>query len=327
MQNMRLTKNNLWLFLIFVVITLSACQKDGVAQTSGVFGQMDLTPFATTTPTPTITATPVNAPTSTPQPTLTPTAQIYITKANDTMWTIAAKAGLTISELTAANPNVDPYTLTSGIQIIIPASSGASGTETAPTPTAIPVKIGSPQCTLSSTGGLYCFAIVENEQEYAIQNITAQFILTDTQSGDKLIQTGLLPLNNLAAGEKMPLFTYFQPPVFSSPTVALVLLSALPVNVEGSNYLRISISDSETKISDDGYSAFAQGKVALADAGNNASRFWIAAVAFDAQGNVVGIRRVEKESPLSSGNSAEFSVYVYSISGKIDHVDLFGEAK
>ena len=323
MKSGKITKT---LFFFGLTILLSACQTGAATQSVDFFSAGQLTSYATKTATPTITPTPVNAPTATPAPTLTPTPQVYVVKGNDTLWTIAAKAGITLQELEDANPGINAYALSDGMELILPAPKGQSGTLTASTPTAIPVVVHSTQCTPSLTGGLYCFALIENQQEFALQNLTAQFTLTDPKTGDKLIQVGLLPLNHLAAGQSLPLFTYFPPPVFSSPQVELQLLSALPVSAEDKNVFSVSISDPQITISQDGYSASVNGVASITTADAQASRFWIAAVAFDNTGNVVGIRQLDKKTALAAGVTADFTMYIYSIAGKIARVELYGEA-
>jgi LysM repeat protein len=326
MQIMKSAKKIGILSLILLICLLTACQNTQGQQATAPASEGELTPYYTATSSPTVTPTPVNAPTATPQPTLTPTPRSYITNSSDTMWSIAAKNGLTLPELQAANPDVDPYTITAGITLIIPAPSGTSGTPAVPTPTAVAVVIHSLQCTPSLTGGLYCFAVAENQQDFAIQNLVVQFILTDPVSGNKFIQEGLLPLNRLPSGKSLPLFTYFAPPVPAMPNIDIQILSALPVSSGDTKFIDIQIENEQTILSADGYSAEVKGSAKLLNPADSASRFWIAAVVYDAAGNVVGVRKLDDKVQLSGTGTQPFSVFVYSIAGKIDHVEVFGEA-
>lgn len=308
-------------------VLMAACQgNSNVKKSPTGYVAGELTPYFTATIAPSMTVTPIDAPTATPLPTLTPTPRTYVLKEKDTLWTIAAKNGLTVAELQAANPGLDPYDLKAGMTIIIPAPSSAQETEMVPSPTAVGVTIHSPECTPSLTGGLYCFAIAENQQGFDIENLVAQFILTDPDTGDRYIQEGLLPLNRLPSGVSLPLFTYFAPPVTGTPIVEVQLLSASPVPDSGDVFLDIEIVDLTTTISTDGYSASVTGTVKLVNTKKTASQFWVAAVAYDAQGKVVGVRKFNQQAELSKNASGDFSIYIYSIAGKIDHVDLFGEA-
>lgn len=323
---MKLGKRILVISGLLCAVLLVSCQGTPSQQAVSDFSSGELTPYYTITPSPTVTATPVNAPTATPMPTLTSTPQIYVAKDSDTMWSIAAKAGISIAELTAANPDVDPYLLKGGTTIIIPASSGTSGTQTVPTPTAIAVGLGTPHCTPSLTGGLYCFVTVQNDQGFDIQNLVVQFVLTDVETGDRFIQDGLLPLNRLTSGVSLPIFTYFAPPTPATPKIEIQVLSALPVSAAENKYLSVEIVSPQTTISGDGYSASVVGKIQLSNSSESASRYFLAAVAYDALGNVVAVRQLDRQSVLAGSDTQDFTLYVYSIAGKIDHVDVFGEA-
>jgi LysM repeat protein len=310
--------------LLLVCVLLNACQSTDQTQAGTIFNGDVLTPYLTDTATVTATSTPVNIATITAQPTITSTPQTYVIKGSETLWTIAAKAGLTLAEIEAANPGINAYSLTAGMKIVVPAPSGGTATtQSAPTPTAVAVLVYQPQCTPSLTGGLYCFASVENDQTFAVKNVAAQFILTDPQDGKIQVQPALLPLDHLLAGNSLPLFAYFPPPVFTSPQVQLQLLSALPDDATNSTYLSLKIVSSQATIAGDGLSAVVTGSVSVAAA---ASRFWVAAVAYDAEGDVVAVRQLDKKGNLSAGANADFTVYVYSVAGKIDHVTVYGEA-
>lgn len=326
MQNMRSMKLYKTLLLCSFTCILAACQSSQATQIVNLFGSEKLTPYTTATLTPTITPTPVNAPTATPLPTLTPTPYLYTVNGTDTLWTIAARNGITLAELISANPDINPYTLAAGMKIVVPPSSGVSGTPTVPGATAIPVVLDPAYCTPSLTGGLYCFALVENNQKFAVQNLSAQFILTDPETGDHQVQIGLLPLTHLQSGSSLPFFAYFPPPVSASPKVELQLLTALPVNAENDTTLAVNIQDSQTEIAEDGCSAKVKASLALQKTDATANRFWVAAVAYDLRGNIIGIRQLDKQANLGNGQRVDFTLYIYSVAGKIDHVDLFGEA-
>jgi murein DD-endopeptidase MepM/ murein hydrolase activator NlpD len=326
MQNMKSGKTTKICILVLCTALIASCQAKPTFPATQDYSAGELTPYYTATSIPTFTATPENAPTATPQPTLTPTPRAYVLKEGDTLWTIAALNGLSPAELQAANPGLDPYTLRSGMTIYIPAPAGSNQTQTAPTPTAVAVNIHSAECTPSLTGGLYCFAIVDNQQGFDIQNLIVQFSLTDPETGDKYIQEGLMPLNRLVSGTSLPLFAYFTPPAPVAPEIEVQLLSAMPISEDDKDFLDLVIENPQTTISSDGYSAQITGSVTLSNSKKSASQFWIAAVAYDDAGKVVAVRQLNKQVDLSGGISVDFTINVYSIAGKIDHVDLFGEA-
>ena len=310
--------------VLLACFSLAGCQQDGSEQSTAAPENFEFTPYYTATQTPTATATPENLPTmtSTPQPTATP--QIVTLKSGDTLWTIAAKAGLTKEQILAANPDLNPYSLKVGMQVIVPAANtAAETTPSAPTPTPVGVVIGQPKCTPSLTGGLYCFAVVRNDLGFAVQSVDAQFVLSNSATNEMQVQPALLPLNHLQSGTELPLFAYFTPPVISNYTLQVQLFSALPDSIADSTYIPLSINSADTQVSSDGYSAVVSGTATVQ---SQASEFWIAAVAYDADGNVVAVRQYSKKAELTAEAGADFKLYVYSIAGKIANVSIFGEA-
>ncbi|MFH1474273.1 MAG: LysM domain-containing protein [Chloroflexota bacterium] len=85
------------------------------------------TPAPTETPAPTDIYLPTEAPASetpaaTEEPAATPAAGTrYTVKKGDTMWAIAQSAGITLADLRAANPDVDPRAMRVGTVLVIPA--------------------------------------------------------------------------------------------------------------------------------------------------------------------------------------------------------------
>lgn len=324
----RMKTNKLFAISLLFCILLTSCQAAQATPPASLFPGEALTPFATGTSTPTVTATPEYAPTATLAPTLTPTPMTYTVKANDTLFEIAANFGLTTDQIKAANPSVNPYLLDKGMVIIIPAAgSTPAATQGLPASTPYLLSFGEAQCTPSLTGGLYCFAEVHNDQQAKAGNISAEFRLTDPASGDVLTQKALVPLNRIAAGGSLPVFAYFTPPVFAEPQVSLQLQTAMSIDTASAvQSATVRIEESDIQISANGLSAVVNVTAALdASEGVNAN-IWIAAAAYDNQGNIVGIRRYQSGEALNAGGSTAFTLNIYSIGGKIEKVDLFGEA-
>ena len=113
-----------------------------------------LTPYRTATATATITPPPPDVPTATLAPTITPTPWVYTVKASDTLIDIAYLNGLTLDELKAANPDINPYSLAIGTKLNIPAAKPTQGTLAVPNPTPAPIPVQAAKCTPSLTGGL-----------------------------------------------------------------------------------------------------------------------------------------------------------------------------
>jgi hypothetical protein len=54
---------------------------------------------------------------------------------------------------------------------------------------------------------------------------------------------------------------------------------------------------------------------------------WIAAVAYDAQGQVTGLRRWQSNETLPPGGSLPFEMTVYSLGGDMVRVEVVVEAR
>jgi LysM repeat protein len=324
MQIMRPKKYFRLLLIGLACLAAAGCTASNTSTEQMNESGVPLTPYFTATQTPMDTATPVDQPTITPTAMPTATPMIITLKAGDTLWTIAAKAGLTKEQILAANPDLDPYSLKVGMKVVVPAAGTAANvTPEAPTPTAVAVVVEAPKCTPSLTGGLYCFAVVHNELGFTVQGVDAQFILSNSETNETQVQPALLPLNHLQTGNDLPLFAYFTPPVAANYSVQVQLFSALPDSSTDSTLVALTLDQPQTNISSDGYSGSVEGTVSTQ---TKASKFWIAAVAYDADGNVVAVRQYSKEVDLSTETSARYKLYVYSIAGKISRVAVFGEA-
>ena len=326
MRNMK-TKFTLGVFLVACLL-LTSCQAAEPTPPASLFPGEGLTPYATETSTPTVTATPEYAPTATLAPTQTSTPMTYTVKANDTLFEIAANFGLTTDQIKAANPSVNPYLLDKGMVIIIPeAGSTPAATQGLPAATPYPLTVSDAQCSPSLTGGLYCFGEVGNDQPLTADAISAEFRLTDPVSGEVLTQKALVPLNRVGTGNRLPLFAYFAPPVFSNAQVNLQLLSAASIEAASAvQSANVTIESPDIQISANGLSAVVNAQAVLDAAEGVSASIWVAAAAYDAQGRIVGIRRYQSSEALSAGGAMPFTVNIYSIGGKIEKVELFGEA-
>jgi hypothetical protein len=59
----------------------------------------------------------------------------------------------------------------------------------------------------------------------------------------------------------------------------------------------------------------------------SASQVWVAAVAYNVLGEIIGVRRWESREPLEAVGLLPFTLYVYSLIDPIERVDVFVEAR
>ena len=281
-----------------------------------------ITPYSTPTPAAThALATEVPTPTQPPLP--SPTPFLYTVVEDDTMIAIAVRFGITLDQLQVANPEVSPNFLSIGTQLVIPINfddqDGSAGSEL------IPLEEGIPECTLLRSGGMWCYWLVTNTLEEPVENISAVIRLYD-QSGEQVAaESAFLPLNVIAAGERAPLAAYFPPPLPEWRLVQGQLFSAVAANQYQQRYLQGEIDQLKIDINTDGLSAEVSGSLLLEE-GRQPGYIWVLAVAYDAEGSVVGVRRWDVPEAQLSDRSL-FSFTVFSLDRPIDRVDVLFEAR
>ncbi len=286
-----------------------------------------LLPYLTRTPT--VTPSPANPATPTPQPTLTPTPRTHVVKAGEDMSGIALRYRVKLSDLKAANPSVTPNLMRIGTILIIPGTAIPNPTAATPTPAPVDILLEKVRCDLDAQGAAICFVLARNQGQATVENVTAAISLIDpqAQAGAKpLRQVVTTPLNLLPAGTSLPLAANFPAPLPAGFQAVAELVSSLPASEGEKRYLVLQLENKNVDILPDGLTAEISGDaVSLAD--RDASVVWVAAIAFDDGGNVVGVRRWENSAPLLAGGRLPFSLRVYSAGAKIARVDLMGEAR
>jgi LysM repeat protein len=308
----------------FLLIAVSAC--NGSGDTDYLFTpEIEITPYHTPTPMVAGSARAEEA-TPTPLPSPTPTPYKYTIVSGDTLLVIAARFGLTLDELLAANPEVDPYLLPIGAELIIPHSGGEGGVTSLGFPTPLPVAESTPHCYPTASGGLWCIWAVRNEYDTPLDNLSAVVSLFDFRGIKVASQTASPPLNVLCPGDEIPLMTFFEPPLPSWAEVQVRLATSLEVNGEDDRYLPARVQNLQAQIAENGLSAIVGGTVSLQSAEVSANEVWVAVVAYDAEDQVVGIRRWEG-GRLEAGGTLTFFTLVYSLGPPIARVEALVEAR
>jgi peptidoglycan DL-endopeptidase CwlO len=306
------------LALLAIVFTLAAC-----ASQAGPIPTADLStpiPYLSTT-------TPVQ--TSTLIPTLgvailpTPTTYTYTVVPGDTMSSIAAHAGVTLQALLEANPTVSPTALTVGMVLVIPTGASLPG-EATPTPAQLPIKQA--HCWPEATGGLWCFALVENNYAETLENISAQFTLLDTDGQQLTSQVAFGYLDILPPGADLPLAVHFNPLEQAGAGVRVQVLTAIQLLPGDTRYLPVSLENTLVSVDASGQTADVSGQAVLTGAGT-AKTLWVLASAFDASGDVVGVRRWESPSNLTASNPVSFDFQISSLGPGIARVEFLAEAR
>lgn len=328
------------LALLIAALLLSACAgtatpSTGSGTTEGWLSSVEasrvvegvaFTPYIT--PTPRASQTPTPPGTATPLPTPSPTPRQHTVARGEDMGGIAFRYGISLETLMTANPNVNPGAMSIGTLLVIPGSANPdAGSPTGiPSLTPLPLETAAVHCAATREGGVWCFLPLRNTSATALENLSGVIRLADSSSGQIFSQTALPPLDVLPAGASMPLTAYFPPPAPAQFTAGGELRTAMPVSGQN-RYLDVNLSGAQVEIAADGQSARVRGAVRLADATAEARQVWVAAVAYDAAGQVIGTRRWESDAPLAAGAEAAFDFAVYSTGAPVQRVELLAQAR
>lgn len=299
-------------FSLFFLLTACA-EKADVEPVHAPTQAGSLQPYLS--PVPSITPPPhTPAPTQTPLP--TPTPHLYQVVAGDTMGSISLEFGVSINDLIAANPDVQPSAMSVGQSLVIP--DGTDQIISLPTLESLALELSPPDCYPTFSGGMWCFLSVQNRSASAVENISADIRLYDDVGNLLVNKVAFSLVDRLLIGDSLAMPIFFA----GVPTDARAeasLLSALPISDGETRYLNASLRNVLTQIAWDGMSAEISGDIVLEE---TPSRLWMVAIAYDNGGKVVGARRWE----FASGERS-FELTVASLGNEIENVDLMVEAK
>ena len=253
-----------------------------------------------------------------------PTPFVYVVASGDTLSQIAEKFNVSLDVLMAANPNVDPNSMSLGQKLNIPSNPQNPTGESTPTPVPFPVQ--QIACYPTADRGMWCFVLAHNDTNDFMENITAQVSLV---SNGKTIssQTALLPLNILPPNSSMPLTVYFVLDVPPDAKPQAQILTGIRLLPGDQRYLPATLQNTLVQVDWSGLSAQVSGQVVLPADAKAAKLIWVAATAYDEAGRVVGVRRWDSSAGLSAGGSLQFAFMVSSVAGKITRVDFAVEAR
>lgn len=307
-----------WLLLVPLAwFGLAGCSTTGTTAPAPLL-PLNLPLYATAT----VPLSPTFTPAASPPPVPTSTPVIHIIVAGDTLSSLALHYNLTLAELLAANPGIQPQALVVGQTLQIP----AAGSVIAALPTPAAVTLGQVSC-FPSGGGLFCLLPLQGSDGMLLENVRVQILLLDASGQVRASQEALLPLNSLPAGKTLPALAFFPGLDTASGWQARVLTAIQPSTAE-SRYLDIQVQNLLVGIDWGGRSATVQGQVALPAGASPARVIWLAGVAYDAQGRPVGARRWEWAGmPPADGAPLPFSFSLYSAGPPIARVEVLAEAR
>jgi hypothetical protein len=123
------------------------------------------------------------------------------------------------------------------------------------------------------------------------------------------------------------LVTFFAPNIPADVKPQAQILTAIRLSPNDVRYLPAAIQNTLVQIDSSGRSAQVNGQVYLRPESKAASQVWVAAVAYDRAGRVVGVKRWESNVMLEAGNNLPFEFMISSIGDTIDRVEFAVEAR
>jgi LysM repeat protein len=283
-----------------------------------------LIPYATHTPSLTPEG-PAGLVVSFETPLPSPTPFSYEVQAGDTLSEIAERFGVSLDTLTAANPNVSPNSMSIGTVLNVP--SNPANPTGASTPTPVPAPVKQIECYPTADKGMWCFLLVYNDTTDILENLSARVTLVDASGQEFLGAQALPPLNILPPGNSLPLIVFFPPQIPANAHPRAQILTGIRLSPDDARYLLASVQNTLVQVGSSGRSAQVSGTVRLPEDSVSASSVWVAAVAYDDAGQVVGMRRWESNDEIPPGGNLPFAFEVFSQAGSIERVEFVVEAR
>lgn len=332
--------------LALLILGSTACAQAAPEITPTSTASYDLILYVSPTPSPSLTPPALLATIPvTPQPSATPFTHVITN--DDTLLGLALKYGVKLEDILAANPGVDPHLLTVGKTLVIP----IKGQDLAAIPTSTPIPVGheDPVCYPTADRGAWCFLLVKNDGTAALENISAWVGLFSPAGENLASQVAISPLNLLPPGAAIPLTAFFPPSLPGHITPRSEILTAAGVPKKDKRYLDADLQVTGQVISQDGKQANLRGTVSMRDKKDHPASLWVVAVAYGADGEVVGVRKWDASmeprcqvaaptgtagptttpaAPAALPNQClSFEMTVYSLGSSIQKVDLLVEAR
>jgi len=251
---------------------------------------------ATATPAP---ATP--RPTSTPIP--TPTPLIHTVVAGDNLWDLSRRYGVSISALQEANAILDPRRLRLGQELII--VQPEPGEEQAiPTPTPLAYAIRGLTFHTTPVGSLWCLGEVWNTTGTPLEEIQIQIALYDEAGRAVASAQGVPALDVVAAGERVPFALLFPDPPESFARYQASPLRGIAALPGSHRYTELRVVGDSGLMQGDQFLVSGQ----VRNTGKITATVQVVLTAYDARGDVVGVRSHSLPTALAPGDQRPFTI-------------------
>lgn len=262
----------------------------------------------------------------TPPPPQTPTAVVYIAQAGDTLLNIAARFGIRLEALRAANNDINPQNLQIGQELRIPnPPNTADGLPILRTPTPPPLALPLPHCYETFSNRLLCLGLVENTLRAALERVVVRVQLYDWSGALIGTQDTVIEQRFIRPGESAPYRVLFAQERAGDVYAAAYLVRADHAAESAAHLLDVRIRDESMDQLGGQYILSAT----LYNPGPQpADQLWMVVTLKDEQGALVGYRVLQSSEPLAPGEerAVRISVMPYADRASLSH-SLYVEAR
>jgi len=302
-----------------LLVILAGCQGSQIPDHTGA---SKLTPYITQADSSAAEKIPaaVTETVSTPVPTEPPI--IHVVALGETISSIALQYGVPMDAIIKANTDAEPNALIVGDELVIPASNSRQAAAVDPS-ILKNIIISDPDCIQTGDGGLWCAVYVDNQGQENLENIVVTISLRDSDGNVLEERSAPTLMRYTAAGTAIPAVVFLEnvPAMYKGATVSL--FSALIVKASTSPYLTVAVEE-ETRTLNEMEAMISGWMRVEVEQEKDRADIWIGAAAFDADGSLVGVRRLE--SSVTTNEAFNFNITVYSSAGSIARVVLYTEA-
>ncbi len=310
-------KRSVILLVGFIIVAAGCNIQSGSNSISTLTIAPPENPYQSTTKTPTPqkpTITPTTAKPIIP----TPTPFIHIVQKDETLYGIAVKYDVSFDRLVSANPGLDSSMLSVGTEVIIPL---AEEEYRPPTPTPYSLPQDQLTCYPTADQGMYCYVLIENNQEFSLENISLAFNIFNADQELVNSQVAFPPLNTLFPGQKIPIGALIPDTQADQSQISTTLLSAYPSNLQDT---LVVISDFSLDYDQENTIALVTGTYEILKEELMGRQVWIVGVGYN-QGKPVALRKWISDTDIEQADPYSFEFLLYSLGPEIDQVQLFSE--
>jgi len=247
-----------------------------------------------------------STPLPTPTHTTTPTPVIHVVARGDNLLALSYEYGVSLEALIEANQIENPRYLQIGQRLLIPRQGdGLASGQPTPTPTPMPLQIVGLAFYRTPVGSLWCLGEVQNERDEYLELVQLRVTLYNVD-GERVDEAEGFTVPDVVPGlGRAPFALLFpNPPASGFASHEVTVVGAEPILYWGGRHRELVVEGVEGEM--EGPSFHVRGMLVNASQ-ENATDVELTVTAYDADGQVVGVRQVALE-PLPGGERRAFAL-------------------